>query len=156
MLYIFRTILVHHQEQLYKLYIPFGICRYHTTDSGLWELYRHYKHICRQLRVIFLFCRSVFYICEPLTNFSCFNFLSGLYYVLSCIHTLYRHAVLETQHILLLVFGIHCLCFTVQMWSYTFLLTNDVHCFTFPCNCTLTCIAFWCELTAICTHIFKK
>ena len=28
MLYIFRTILVHHQEQLYKLYIAFGICRY--------------------------------------------------------------------------------------------------------------------------------
>ena len=30
MLYMFRTILVHHQEQLYKLYIAFGICRYHT------------------------------------------------------------------------------------------------------------------------------
>ena len=29
MLYIFRTILVHHQEQLYKLYIAFDICRYH-------------------------------------------------------------------------------------------------------------------------------
>ena len=28
MLYMFRTILVHHQEQLYKLYIAFGICRY--------------------------------------------------------------------------------------------------------------------------------
>ena len=28
MLYVFRTILVHHQEQLYKLYIAFGICRY--------------------------------------------------------------------------------------------------------------------------------
>ena len=27
-LYMFRTILVHHQEQLYKLYIAFGICRY--------------------------------------------------------------------------------------------------------------------------------
>ena len=25
---MFRTILVHHQEQLYKLYIAFGICRY--------------------------------------------------------------------------------------------------------------------------------
>ena len=25
MLYMFRTILVHHQEQLYKLYIAFGI-----------------------------------------------------------------------------------------------------------------------------------
>ena len=30
MLYMFRTILVRHQEQLYKLYIAFGICRYHT------------------------------------------------------------------------------------------------------------------------------
>ena len=31
MLYMFRTMLVHHQEQLYKLYISFGICRYHTS-----------------------------------------------------------------------------------------------------------------------------
>ena len=31
MLYMFRTVLVHHQEQLYKLYIAFGICRYHTS-----------------------------------------------------------------------------------------------------------------------------
>ena len=30
MLYMFRTVLVHHQEQLYKLYIAFGICQYHT------------------------------------------------------------------------------------------------------------------------------
>ena len=30
MLYMFRTVLVHHQEQLYKLYIAFDICRYHT------------------------------------------------------------------------------------------------------------------------------
>ena len=28
MLYMFRTILVHHQEQLYKLYIALGICRF--------------------------------------------------------------------------------------------------------------------------------
>ena len=28
---MFRTVLVHHQEQLYKLYIAFGICRYHTS-----------------------------------------------------------------------------------------------------------------------------
>ena len=27
---MFRTVLVHHQEQLYKLYIAFGVCRYHT------------------------------------------------------------------------------------------------------------------------------
>ena len=26
--YMFWTILVHHQEQLYKLYIAFGMCRY--------------------------------------------------------------------------------------------------------------------------------
>ena len=31
MLYMFRTILVHHQEQLYKPYIAFGICLYHTS-----------------------------------------------------------------------------------------------------------------------------
>ena len=31
MLYIFRTVLVHLQEQLYELYITFGICRYHTS-----------------------------------------------------------------------------------------------------------------------------
>ena len=42
MLYMFRTILVHHQEQLYKLYIAFGICRYmpirlaaHTTTRPM-------------------------------------------------------------------------------------------------------------------------
>ena len=28
MLYVFRTELVHHEEQLYKLYITFSICRY--------------------------------------------------------------------------------------------------------------------------------
>ena len=32
MLYMFRAILVHLQEQLYKLYIAFGICRYHTCS----------------------------------------------------------------------------------------------------------------------------
>ena len=32
---MFRTILVHHQEQLYKLYIAFGISRYHTSDCGV-------------------------------------------------------------------------------------------------------------------------
>ena len=31
MLYMFRIVLVHHQEQLYKLYIAFGICRYHKS-----------------------------------------------------------------------------------------------------------------------------
>ena len=31
MLNMFRTVLVHHQQQLYKLYIAFGICRYHTS-----------------------------------------------------------------------------------------------------------------------------
>ena len=31
MFYMFRTVLVHYQEQLYKLYIAFGICRYHTS-----------------------------------------------------------------------------------------------------------------------------
>ena len=31
MLYMFRTVLVPQQEQLYKLYIAFGICRYHTS-----------------------------------------------------------------------------------------------------------------------------
>ena len=28
---MFRTKLVHHQEQLYELYIAFGTCRYHTS-----------------------------------------------------------------------------------------------------------------------------
>ena len=37
MLYMFRTLLVHHQEQLCKLYIAFGICRY------VWML-RGYSH----------------------------------------------------------------------------------------------------------------
>ena len=32
MLYMFRTVLVHLQQQLYKLYIEFGICRYHKSD----------------------------------------------------------------------------------------------------------------------------
>ena len=31
MLCMFRIVLVHHQEQRYKLYIVFGICRYHTS-----------------------------------------------------------------------------------------------------------------------------
>ena len=35
MLYMFRTILVHLQEQLYKLYISFGICRYHTSGCSV-------------------------------------------------------------------------------------------------------------------------
>jgi hypothetical protein len=44
MLYMFRTILVHHQEQLYKLYIAFGICRYHmsgysqTYGTGIYQI----------------------------------------------------------------------------------------------------------------------
>ena len=37
MLYMFRTILVHHQEQLYKLHIAFGICRYVYNS----QKYRH-------------------------------------------------------------------------------------------------------------------
>ena len=32
---MFRTVLVHHQEQLYKLYIAFGICRFHTSGCSL-------------------------------------------------------------------------------------------------------------------------
>ena len=47
MLYMFRTILVHHQEQLYKLYIAFGTCRYvwllcgysHTTARRMVPVY---------------------------------------------------------------------------------------------------------------------
>ena len=34
MLYMFRTVLVHHQEQLYKLYIAFGICWYMPVYAG--------------------------------------------------------------------------------------------------------------------------
>ena len=51
MLYMFRTILVHHQEQLYKLYIAFGIRRYvwllcgysHTTATRI-GIYRHIQN----------------------------------------------------------------------------------------------------------------
>ena len=32
---MFRTILVHHQEQLYKLYITFSICRDHTFGCSV-------------------------------------------------------------------------------------------------------------------------
>ena len=31
LLHMFRTILVHYQEQHYKLYIAFGICRYRKS-----------------------------------------------------------------------------------------------------------------------------
>jgi hypothetical protein len=31
---MFRTVLVHLQEQLYKLYIAFGICRYMLVYAG--------------------------------------------------------------------------------------------------------------------------
>ena len=42
MLYMFRTVLVHHQEQLYKLYIAFGICRYMPIRLAVvWLLYKH-------------------------------------------------------------------------------------------------------------------
>ena len=54
MLYMFRTILVHLQEQLYKLYIAFDICRYHTcgccvaiaTRIGI---YRHIQNVMYSL-----------------------------------------------------------------------------------------------------------
>ena len=44
---MFRTILVHHQEKLYKLHIAFGICRYvwllcgysHTTARRMVPAY---------------------------------------------------------------------------------------------------------------------
>ena len=41
MLYIFRTVLVHHQEHLYKMYIAFGICGYVATRyvTGKYRLY---------------------------------------------------------------------------------------------------------------------
>ena len=40
MLYVFRTVLFHLQEQLYKLYIAFGIYRYHTTArrTGIYQM----------------------------------------------------------------------------------------------------------------------
>ena len=40
MLYMFQTLLVHHQEQLYKLYMVFGICRYHTCGIGIYQMPR--------------------------------------------------------------------------------------------------------------------
>ena len=40
MLYMFRTVLVHHQEQLYKLHIAFGCCvAIATQQTDVW--YRH-------------------------------------------------------------------------------------------------------------------
>ena len=41
---MFRTILVHLQEQLYKLYIAFGICRYMLIRVAVVWLYT-YQHI---------------------------------------------------------------------------------------------------------------
>ena len=46
MLYMFRTVLVHLQEQLYKLYIAFGLCRYMPVQyvcllCGCSHTYRH-------------------------------------------------------------------------------------------------------------------
>ena len=43
MLYMFRTVLVHHQEQIHKLYIAFGIYRYHTC--GCCVAIATYRHI---------------------------------------------------------------------------------------------------------------
>ena len=45
MLYVFRTVLVHHQEQLYKLYIAFVMCRYVATQrTGIYQMrYTAYK-----------------------------------------------------------------------------------------------------------------
>ena len=61
MLYMFRTVLVHHQEQLCKLYIAFGVCRHHT--SGCWFIYiltdsastyiRPHKNYCVHSRIYF-------------------------------------------------------------------------------------------------------
>ena len=58
-LYMFRTALVHLQEQLYKLYIAFGICRYvwllcgysHTTARPMVPAYTKcdVQHISRLL-----------------------------------------------------------------------------------------------------------
>ena len=47
MLYMFRTILVHHQEQLYKLYIAFGIRRNSQTyGTGIYQMqYTTYKRL---------------------------------------------------------------------------------------------------------------
>ena len=44
MLYMFRTILVHHQEQLYKLYIAFGICRYMPVRVAVVWIKPHNSH----------------------------------------------------------------------------------------------------------------
>ena len=42
MLYMFQTVLV--QEQLYKLYIAFGICRYHTSATQQPDVW--YRLLC--------------------------------------------------------------------------------------------------------------
>ena len=52
MLYMFRTVLVHLQEQLYELYIAIGICRYHT--SGCCVAVSAYTEYYVQLIKLFL------------------------------------------------------------------------------------------------------
>ena len=49
MLYMFRTVLVHHQEQLYKLYIAFGICRCHTCGCCV-TIGRNFSFLCSHSR----------------------------------------------------------------------------------------------------------
>ena len=53
MLYMFRTVLVHLQEQLYKLYIAFGICRYVWLLCGCSQTYatRIYQMRCTVYKV---------------------------------------------------------------------------------------------------------
>ena len=53
MLFVFRTVLFHHQEQLYKLYIAFGICRYHT--SGCCVANTHKTNKMHEILVIRLY-----------------------------------------------------------------------------------------------------
>ena len=49
MLYMFQTVLVHHQEQLYKLYIVLGICQYHTCASCVAIATQHIPNVMYSL-----------------------------------------------------------------------------------------------------------
>ena len=79
MLYMFRTILVHLQDQLYKLYITFGIC--HTTATRMvpaytkcdvqliklllkmdWYSPKHIEHLVENSLITIILCILLVYI----------------------------------------------------------------------------------------------
>ena len=57
MLYMFRTLLVHHQEQLYKLYIAFGIRRYKPIPY-VWLLCGYSQTTARTIGIYQMRCTA--------------------------------------------------------------------------------------------------